>query len=240
MSSISIPDDLQSVTRSASLFQLTQDSIKQHILVNRLRPGDPLPSEVELTRRLGVSRSSVREAVKSLASLGILEIHQGKGVFVSDFSFGPLLDNLPYALLTDWQELADLLKVRRALEIGMIEDVIQQISQAQLVHLRQLAERMCSRAERSTFFPEEVSDFHHALFDHLNNKVLLKVLDVLSQAFHQATEHVGCRLLDPVRTYHDHYAIFEAVQMGDVEQARNALNQYYADLEDCLEIIPQA
>ena len=85
------------------------------------RPGDALPAETELARQLGVGRNSVREAVKALESLGILEVRRGSGLFVRDFSLEPLLNSLPYAMMSDVDDLADVFEVRRILEVGVIE-----------------------------------------------------------------------------------------------------------------------
>jgi len=86
-----------------------QASLRSYILENQLPSGAPLPPENELARRLGVSRSAVREAVKGLESLGLIEIRHGSGLFVGSFSFEPLLNNLPYTLVSNLKELSDLL-----------------------------------------------------------------------------------------------------------------------------------
>ena len=83
---------------------------------NRLAAGAPLPPEGELAQQLGVSRNSVREGVKALESLGILEMRRGVGVFVKAFSFEPLLANLTYGLGDALTQIADVIAVRRALE----------------------------------------------------------------------------------------------------------------------------
>ena len=84
--------------RPPPLHVSVRESLRRHIDENRLEAGDPLPPEGDLAQQLGVSRNSVREAIKALESLGVLEMRRGVGVFVKAFSFEPLLENLTYGL----------------------------------------------------------------------------------------------------------------------------------------------
>src|SRR5688500_15038392 len=126
---------LKPLTRQRLLYQSVQDAVRAFILDNKLRAGDPLPPETDLARQLGVSRNSVREAVKAMESLGILETGRGSGLFVRAFAFDPRLDNLSYGLLFDLQELAELLEIRRVLETGMIDAAMQAMPPAAVADL---------------------------------------------------------------------------------------------------------
>src|SRR5690554_4139090 len=119
---------LKPLKRAPLLYQSVQEAIQNYINENDLKPGDPLPAESELARQLQVSRNSVREAVKALESIGILETRRGSGLFVKNFSFDPVLETLPYALLTDIDELVDLLEIRCILEVSMISSAIQMMT----------------------------------------------------------------------------------------------------------------
>lgn len=234
------PKPLQPLERPPSLYHSVQEAIRTYILDNSLQAGDALPPETEFARQLGVSRNLVREAVKALESLGVLEIRRGSGLFVRDFSFEPLLDNLYYGLLFDLRELAELLQVRRVLETGMMADVIQSLSAEQLAGLQGTVERMRLRAEKGEAFVEEDREFHQWLFQNLGNKTLLKLLDIFWLTFRKAAEHVDLWDYQPTQTYRDHAAILEAVMARDVAQARTALDQHYQGLTEKLKRIQQA
>src|ERR1700712_4210446 len=133
-------------------FRIVQDSLKNYILENNLKPGDPLPAETELARQLGISRNSLREAAKALEAVGILETRQGSGLFVREFSFEPLLENMSYGLLFDLRQLAELLQVRKILESGLINDAIQKMSEEQLMKLHDLLDKMRIKAELGNEF----------------------------------------------------------------------------------------
>ncbi len=81
--------------------------------------GRSLPAEPALALQLGISRPSLREGIKALESVGVLQSRHGEGVFVADFSFDSIVDNLPYSMLADRVQLGQLLEVREALEVGI-------------------------------------------------------------------------------------------------------------------------
>lgn len=216
-------------------YHIVQDSLKNYILENNLKPGDPLPAETELARQLGISRNSLREAAKALESVGILETRQGSGLFVREFSFEPLLENMSYGLLFDLRQLAELLQVRKILENSLIGEAMQKMSEAQLNKLNDLVDKMKIKAEQGDSFTEEDRQFHRVIFENQDNQVLLKLLDVFWLAFNKATNRADLRNNNPIGTFNDHAAIFEAIVNKDPEQARKALDQHYAVIEGRLE-----
>lgn len=226
---------LMPVERPLSLHLSVQEAIRAYILGNQLRAGDLLPPESELARQLGVSRNSVREAVKALQSLGILDSRHGAGVYVRAFTLEPLLAGLSYGLLFELRELGELLEIRRVLEKGLIEPAIASMPESVLFDVQQVVEQMGARAVRNEPFVEEDRRFHKLLFGHLGNATLLRLLDIFWLAFSEASkvdEHI--QDLDPVRTHRDHVAIADAVAERNVEAARDALDQHYAGLTDRL------
>jgi DNA-binding FadR family transcriptional regulator len=222
---------LEPLARRQPLHHSVQEAIRTYIIDNRLRPGDMLPPETEFVRRLGVSRTSVREAVKALESIGILEVRHGSGLAVRQFSLQPLLENITYGSF-DLDELAELTEIRRVLEIGMIEAALQRMSAATLDELRQIVAQMGAAAERDHDYMVEDRRFHQLLFAGLNNQTLLTLLDVFWLTFNKATAHADLRGSDPISTYRDHLAIVEAIAAGDSAEARRALDRHYDGLKD--------
>jgi DNA-binding FadR family transcriptional regulator len=222
-----MPRPLKQLRQRPLLYQEVQDAIKSHIIDNHLRPGDSLPPETELASQLGVSRNSVREAVKGLESLGILETRHGSGVFVGEFSIEPLFDSLPYGLLIDLKDLRNLLDVRRVLESGMIESALRAMSDQQIADLEQLVDEMRVLAERDQTFSEQDRAFRQKLYEGLDNSTLLRVIDVFWLASHKTSAYTSIEDRDPLHTYRDHVAILDAVKAGDAERVRSALEQHH-------------
>jgi DNA-binding FadR family transcriptional regulator len=229
-----MPQAFGPIERPPSLHHSVQGAIRAYILENGLRAGDALPPENELARQLGVGRNSVREAVKALDSLGVLEARRGSGLFVRAFSFQPLIESLPYGLLIDLQALAELLEIRRVLETGMIEPAIGALAGPTLQELRLTVDRMGARAARGEAFADEDRRFHRLLFEGLGNRTLLTLLEVFWLTFRQAAEHADIGNTDPLRTYRDHAAIVEAVAAGDAAEARRALERHYEGITERL------
>ena len=220
---------------SPLLYRSVQDRIKRYILEHELEGGDALPPETHLVRDLGVSRSSVREAVKALESLGILETRPGRGLFVRPFSLDPILDNLAYSLLFDRNSIVELLEVREQLEAGLIGKAIAAISPAQTELLRSLVERMREKAERGVNFPEEDRFFHRTIAEATGNHLLLKLLDVFWTVFSRSRDRALTVNTALERTWRNHATILHAIETGDAVRARAAMAEHFSDIEERVE-----
>lgn len=225
-----VKSDLAPLERSPLLHVSVQESLRHYIDDNRLGPGAPLPPEGVLARRLGVGRNSVREAIKSLESLGILESRRGIGIFVKAFSFEPLLDNLAYGLGDALKEIEEVLVIRRTLEVGLIEQAVAVIEPDTIAALRKVLDDMKALAMRGAAFPEEDRTFHRILFAPLENEVLTRLLDVFWLAFYKASDFVNLANSDPLQTWQDHVAIVDAVERRDAATARAQLDVHYAGI----------
>ncbi|MGP4113490.1 FadR/GntR family transcriptional regulator [Streptomyces sp. 4N509B] len=221
---------IQRLDSPPPLHKTVQDEIRHYITAHELRPGDPLMPEAELARLFGVSRNSVREAVKALESTGVLETRRGSGVFVKDFSFAPLLENLPYGLMRGPRALADLVALRKALESAMIGDAMRALTPASIAELRAALETMREHAERGESSAEADREFHRLLFADLGNEMLLTLFDLFWVAYHRAAPAVPHR--DPADIHHSHAAILDAVLSGDPDRARDAVHQHYLGIEE--------
>jgi DNA-binding FadR family transcriptional regulator len=225
---------LEKINRPKPLHLSVQDAIKEYITDNNLHAGDPLLPETELAKRLGVSRNSIREGVKALESMGILETRRGIGVFVRDFSFDPILDNLPYGLLQDLKVLSDLLEIRQVLETGMIAKIVPMVSDQDLEELHEVLSQMKSRANKGEPFREEDREFHRKLFQNANNDVLIKLLDLFWLTFSKTSAYADLEDRYPMQTYLDHAAIVDAIADGNVNETRSALTQHYTSIQERL------
>lgn len=220
------------VLQRTPLHYRVQDEIKSFIVQHALKPGDPLPSEGELAQQLSISRNSVREAVKSLEVLGIVESKPGKGLFVHEFSFDSIIDNLPYSLLFDLESVRNVVEVRAHLENGMVGRVIQEVTPEQLAALREILGRMRQEAEAGRYSAANDKAFHEALYMNIDNLILVKVLDMLWRAVSRA--HELQRIVDPtdpLETYKTHVRLCEALASQDVEEMRAAFDNHYGRFE---------
>lgn len=218
--------------RAPLLHVSVQESLRAFIEENRLRAGDPLPPESFLAQQLGVGRNSMREAIKALESVGVLETRRGIGVFVKEFSFQPLLDNLAYGLQDSLRDVDELRDIRRVLETGLIDRTIAMINDADVAALRAVTERMHARAERNESFAAEDQQFHQLLFRCQNNKMLSALIDIFWSAFYKASGFANLDNPTPLATWADHHAIVDAIAARDVEATRLRLDAHYSGIQE--------
>ncbi|UIK05308.1 FadR family transcriptional regulator [Neorhizobium galegae] len=227
---------IKPLERPPLLHVSVQESLRSYIEDNDLTAGAALPPETFLAQQLGVGRNSVREAIKALESVGILETRRGIGVFVKEFSFEPLLDNLAYGLQASLRDVEELLEIRRVLETGLIDKTIEMISDDDVAELRRLTDRMRQRAERGESFAEEDQQFHQLLFRCQNNKMLSALIDIFWSAFYKASGFANLASPTPLATWQDHHEIAEAVAARDVEAGRKRLSAHYSGIRKVIAI----
>jgi DNA-binding FadR family transcriptional regulator len=213
-----------------SFADIVLEQLLDLLLQGGLRLGDKLPSETELASQLGVGRNSVREAMKVLQVLGVIERRQGDGSYVAseaDIPLKPLL----FVLLSHMGTPAELVDLRRVLEVGVVDLVIDKISDADLEKI----EKTIVALEESTSEPSTSADelvakdiaFHHAIFEATKNPSIQRLGKLIMRLFYPSmAEHLaspkGAR-----RAVRDHKAIFEAIGQKDRIQAREMVIRSY-------------
>ncbi|MHC1550836.1 FadR/GntR family transcriptional regulator [Phyllobacterium sp. K27] len=226
---------LKPLYRAPLLHVSVQESLRSYIDDNGLEAGAPLPTEGELASQLGVSRNSLREGIKALESVGVLETRRGVGVFVKAFSFEPLLDNLAYGLGGALRQIEEVLEIRRTLEVGLIGKSLEKISDQDIQELRQVVARMRVHAERDEAFVEEDRLFHRLLFRCQENETLVRLIEVFWLAFYKASDFVNLENTDPMATWRHHEAIVDAVEARNLEDARRRLDSHYEGIARVIE-----
>jgi DNA-binding FadR family transcriptional regulator len=229
---------IKPVKQRLLLYEVVQEEIKNHIIQNELKPGDRLPPETELAQKLGVSRNSVREAVKALEMLDIVETRSGAGLFVGNFSFDALLENVGYGIMFNLTELADILEVRFYVEYGMIPRAAAAVTPAQLAALHQIVNDMRKAAQKGEYLAEHDRLFHKTMWMHVENSVAAKILDVFWHAFYLARRQSAIpEPEDLMRTVKRHATILEALENRDIEALQDSLIDHYAGIQARLQHI---
>ena len=203
--------------------EMARQYILEHIIRNELHTGDPLPPEGQVAQELGVSRGSVREAVKALQSLGIVDVRHGEGLYVRGISFDSLLELLTFGARFDPPLLADLLQVRTWLEVAAVEDAVKSIDEAHVHQMERCLREWEENIRKGTPVSKVDRQFHHALYSVLGNRVLLELLDVFWKVFSSIGIEDIKRDPTPLATLKEHRAIFEAVKKRDPAAAREAI-----------------
>ncbi|MEU1892163.1 FadR/GntR family transcriptional regulator [Streptomyces pristinaespiralis] len=208
-----------------------QSWIRQLIVERGLAPGSPLPTEAELVELFEVSRVSVREALKALQALHVVEIRRGFGTFVGSLSLAPFVEGLAFRAAVRHRNgepsLYELMRVREALETGLIDSVVTTVPQEDLDVLRGLVDTMEAEAAEGEIARSTDRAFHLALYRSLENHLLSEVLDAFWAAMDQVRGVLGDSREDPAETCAHHREIVEAVAAGDRARAVLAMSTHF-------------
>ncbi|NOZ50026.1 MAG: FadR family transcriptional regulator [Chloroflexi bacterium] len=215
-----------------ALNQAIRDYVKQYILDQGLSAGDPLPSETQLAEELGVGRGSVREAIKALQSLGIIEVRRGDGLYVRPYTFDPILETLNYGIRFDTNTLAELAQIRVLLERAAIEYVVKQISTDDLDRLEALMDVWKERVQAGEPHRDLDEEFHRILYGTLNNQTFMNLFEV----FWIAYENLDNPIIQDVNRLEEelenHVAILDAVKARDEDLARQHMMHHFRHLQE--------
>lgn len=230
---------LQSSPRNEALQQNIQDYIKQYIIDHQLGPGSPLPSEAEIASELQASRNAVREAIKVLQTLGIVETRHGQGTFVGNLSLQALVAGLSFRVLFEAPKnlrmLRELLQVREILECNLVAHLPAVTSPAHLADLRVLLAGMAARAARGKLFPEEDRSFHEVLYQPLGNTLVIQLLQAFWDVFYVVRFQLPGLADHPMVTVEDHQRIVDALAAGNGSAAAEAMAAHFAGIHTRLD-----
>ncbi|WP_063735227.1 FadR/GntR family transcriptional regulator [Streptomyces sp. RTd22] len=215
-----------------------QERIKRLIIDRRLPSGAPLPTETELMELLGVSRNSVREALKALQAMGIVEIRHGFGTYVGPMSMAPMIEGLIFRTVAGHyrgeDSLLQLLELREAVETGLIARLAGRIPAEDLRTLDAITQRMEAEAAEGAVRAETDRAFHAALYGSLDNTLLSEVLEAFWDAFHRVRTDLVDVPTDPHVTLAQHRHILQAVRSGDALRAEEAIRDHFCNIRNRL------
>jgi len=219
------------------LHEAIANRLEQMILDGTLQPGAALPSEVELTNDLHVSRVVVRDAIRVLATKGLVEIRHGVGTSVTSSSRARLAEAISLSLrrhdYTPWEVFV----MRRGLELVVVEEAIAHATPEQIAHMREVLAN-CRRldATDSTAALREHIYFHQLMASATDNRVLADMLDPIT-VFAIPEDNSDPETLAVIRTadhesyWSGHDRIVDAIERRDLAAARAAMSEHLVDLE---------
>ncbi len=208
-----------------TLAGVVMQRIEDYIWNRPLGPGDPLPSQHELARQLGVSRPVVREALQGLAARGALEIRPGSGVYVSDPAAMPLEDG---RLEIETHEAAlEALEARMVLEVEMVALAAERATDVDFARMDQVLARLKRASARQQLVSRITLDFHRALARSCHNSMLYR----MSQVFARAQVAQGIRVEQALPDilageYENHLRLRDAVASRDPNRARAEMRHH--------------
>jgi DNA-binding FadR family transcriptional regulator len=235
-----VPSDRVAVApeRTGSRTDEVVRALTDLIVARGLKPGDLLPAEPELSRELDIGRNSLREAIRALRGIGVVEVRHGYGTFVGELSMSALTDELLFhsrVASTDGKEyLRHLIEVRESLEQGLLSSLISDRLAPDADRLTTILERMDAEAERGASDPRTDQEFHEVLYEPLRNPVATSLIRVFWSVFRELVTWGDEDAVAAMLTADSHHTILLAVKAGDARGARVAMRNHFLGLRDRL------
>ena len=204
--------------------QLAND-LRQMILNKDLIPGDKLPNELVLTEQLNVSRSTVREAIKTLRSENILEVRRGLGTFVSAT---PGVKDDPFGVhfMDEGPMLRHFYEVRLVVEPQMAHIAALRANEAEIAEIRKAYEEVKEAIEAGRDHTEADIHFHNIIAASTHNPIMQRILPVINEGIKSGYEETKDVQESGSHVLEQHRAIMHALTRREPDEAREAMRHH--------------
>ena len=203
----------------------------ERLILKKLQPGDKLPSERELAETLGVSRSSIRDAIRSLELMGMVEPRQGAGTIVREISSESLVNPLANAIKRKEDLIGELLDFRKMLEPQLAARAATRASPDEIAEMEDILDRQDRKLRAGESAIAEDSEFHYAIALASGNSIVLKVLDTLMDLLRDSRERSLQEEGRPQKSLAGHRRILTAIKRRDIDGAKAAMRRHIENVE---------
>lgn len=226
---------------SESVVQQIINSLTDAMINRQLRPGDKIPTETELAEELGVGRNSVREAIKILVYLGVLEIRRAEGTFVCEGFSESMIDPMIYGIILDKTDSYDnLMELREMMEVGVMQLAMKKLNDEKLQELQKKLNCMREEISRGASNVDKIfwadNAFHDEISDMGENPLVDKINQMVRVLTHSMRYDTVRKMLDSGRgqeLYEAHERICEMLAHKDTKDMDKAVRKtYFSELAD--------
>jgi GntR family transcriptional regulator, transcriptional repressor for pyruvate dehydrogenase complex len=204
----------------------------ERLIVNKLRPGDKLPAERELADMLKVSRGSIRDAIRGLELMGLVEPRQGAGTIVRDNTAAILVNPLATAIKRRKDAVAELLDFRKMLEPPLAARAAIHASSEEIGEMEAILKRQEQKHKQDEPAVAEDAEFHYNIALASGNSVVLKVIDILMDLLRETRERSLQHNGRSQKSLDGHRRILAAIKRHDSDAAKSAMLRHIEDVEE--------
>lgn len=205
----------------------------EFILSGQVEPGSRMPSERQLAEAFGVGRSAMREALKALTLIGLVEVRQGDGTYLRKADSALLPELIEWGLLLGEQRTMDLVEARQEIEVVIAGLAAKRRTEADLVALRALLQRMHDAPSVDAFVDADVA-FHLRVAEATNNSALRDIHSSVQALLRAWITRVIRSSGKSSPSYLEHVPIMAAIEAGDVAAAQAAMASHMSSAADRL------
>lgn len=218
------------VVKKTRIYEDIVAQIKGLIADGRLKSGDQLPSERELSEMFQVSRASVREAIRTLESMGLVEIRSGEGTYVAS-SVETLLSPLASAILQQKDVLLEVFEARKIVEPEIAALAAERADPEEIEQLEAILKEQARQIGEGETGVEADTAFHSTIAQTAKNKILLRLNDAIMDSLRETRERSLQTDGRPTRSMAGHREILEAIRVKDPVKAREAMLAHLEAIE---------
>lgn len=215
--------EFQAVNRGATVANQALETIKQMIVRGEIKAGQRLPAQRDLAARLGVSRPSLRESIRALIALNILESRHGEGTFVSSLEPELLAEPIDFILQVNTNALIALFEARLALEAGVAALAAERATDLELAELEDFARLGRSKVHDLDAFVQHDVEFHARLRKAARSPILASLLSSVSTLSTVSRRHTAQSATTRARALSDHEAMVKVLKARDPQAASKAM-----------------
>jgi GntR family transcriptional regulator, transcriptional repressor for pyruvate dehydrogenase complex len=217
--------------KSTRIYQEIVRQVKAMIAEGRLKSGDQLPPERDLAEKFVVSRTSVREALRALESLGLVEIRPAEGTFVREVSVESLIEPLALVMVSQREAIAELFEARQMIEPALAALAARRATPEELSEMDRILEEQAKEVAAGRTGLEQDAEFHAAIGAAAHNRAITRiahaVMDLLRQSREESLNTPG----RPTRSHEDHRRLLAAIRGRDEVAARQAMIDHLQAVE---------
>jgi GntR family transcriptional regulator, transcriptional repressor for pyruvate dehydrogenase complex len=203
----------------------------ERLILKKLKPGDKLPAERELASILGVSRGSIRDAIRSLELVGLVEPRQGAGTIVRDVTHHSSTNPFATALKRRKEAVTELLDFRKMLEPPLAARAAMHANPEEIAELQAILDRQEEKQNQGKPAVSEDAEFHYNVALASGNSVVLKVIDIIMDLLRETRTRSLQVDGRAQKSFDGHRRIMAAIQHRDSEAAKSAMLRHIEDVE---------
>jgi len=217
--------------KSTRIYEEIVRQVKQLIADGKLKSGDRLPPERDLAEKFMVSRTSVREALRSLQSRGLIDIRAGEGAFVKDISVETLIEPLALVILPHREAVKELFEARRLLEPAIAALAARRATRDEIAEMDRILEEQHKEVAQGRTGVAQDTALHSAIANSAHNRAITRIVSALMDLLSQSREESLLTPGRPTRSHQDHRRILEAIQRRDEVAAHRAMLDHLIAVE---------
>lgn len=211
---------------TTSLADRVEKQLIDYLLENKFKVGDSLPTELELTVMLGVSRTVIREALLRLRMMGLIESRKKKGMVVTHPDVLSLFERTVFPTLMEKEKLKDIFELRMALEIGMADLIFLRIKKEDIEDLEQIVASEPKDTTNLLFNIKQEISFHGKLYDITGNDTLKRFQHILLPVFKYVHESGILDKQIMSKRGVSHKDLVEIIKNGNADTFRVAMREH--------------